>query len=161
MAVPNTLQARWLALAPREQRAVLLAAAVIAAALTWLLLLAPALRTLRAAPAQSALLAADLERMQNLQARARMLQAKPAISAKEALQALQSAAVALGPAATVQVQAEQVTVTLKDLAAQDVAPWLSHSASAGLSPVQVQLQRSASGKAAWSGTLVFRLPTAN
>ena len=46
------LQAAWMGLAPRERRALLLAAAVVAAALLWGLAVQPAWRTLARAPAE-------------------------------------------------------------------------------------------------------------
>ena len=53
----HTLQQRWKALAPREQNLVLAASAIVALALLWWVALAPALKTLRTAPARHAALA--------------------------------------------------------------------------------------------------------
>ncbi|WP_225981021.1 type II secretion system protein GspM, partial [Paracidovorax avenae] len=60
----EALRARWKTLAPREQSLVLAAGTVVAVALLWWVALAPALRTLREAPAQHAALDAQLQRMQ-------------------------------------------------------------------------------------------------
>ena len=73
----HTLQQRWKALAPREQNLVLAASAIVALALLWWVALAPALKTLRTAPARHAALDAQLQRMQSLQAEALQLQAAP------------------------------------------------------------------------------------
>ena len=67
--VAEPLRLRWNALAPREQTLVGVATAVVALGLVWWLLLAPALRTLAAAPAEHARLDAQLQQMQQLQAR--------------------------------------------------------------------------------------------
>eukprot|EP01036_Dinobryon_divergens_P043684 gene43684-58187_t len=86
---------RWKALAPREQNLVLAAGTVVALALLWWVAVAPALGTLRAAPARHAALDAQLQRMQGLQAEAQQLQATPATSPGDAVGALRFAAAAL------------------------------------------------------------------
>ena len=85
----SALQARWQALAPREQSLVLVASTLVALALLWWLALAPALQTLRSAPARHASLDAQLQHMQALQAEALQLQAQPRANADEAQRALQ------------------------------------------------------------------------
>ncbi|MFT4243411.1 MAG: type II secretion system protein GspM, partial [Acidovorax sp.] len=93
MTTPHNaaLRARWQALAPREQALVLSAAALVALALLWWLAVAPALATLRAAPARHAALDAELQRMQTLQAEARQLQAAPRAARGDAVGALRTA----------------------------------------------------------------------
>ncbi|MGV2482088.1 UNVERIFIED_CONTAM: type II secretion system protein M, partial [Salmonella enterica subsp. enterica serovar Weltevreden] len=71
------LRARWALLAPREQMLVGTAGVLVLLALLWWLALAPALQTLRSAPARHAALDAELQRMLQLQAEARQLQALP------------------------------------------------------------------------------------
>ena len=157
MAWQHTLQARWAALGAREQRALVLATAVLGAALVWSVALAPALRTLKSAAAHSAQLEASAERMQALQARAKLLQAQPVAAAQDTLRALQTAATALGQSASLQVVGEQATLTLKQVSAASLAPWLAPATGSG--PTEAHLQRdSASTEPLWSGSLVFRLP---
>lgn len=159
MAWQQVLQTRWQALAVRERRAVAVAAALAAAALFWSVALAPALRTLKAAPAQHAQLSLASERMQALQARAKLLQAQPLAAPEDHLRALQTATAALGKMATLQVAGEQATLTLRQISAVALADWLVPVAGGGLSPSTAQLQRDSGGtEARWSGTLVFRLP---
>ena len=67
------LAARWQALAPREQTLVLAAGGLVLLALLWWLALAPALQTLRTAPARHAALDQQVQRMQPLQAEAQQL----------------------------------------------------------------------------------------
>jgi len=159
MAWQQTLRTRWAALAPREQRGLTLATLVVLAAAAWGLLVSPALRTLKTAAAQNATLSAELEHMQALQARAQQLQAKPVLATQDALKPLQAAAATLGKSAQLQVLGEQATLTLKQVSAQDLAPWLAPQTLVGISPIEVHLQRdAASATPLWSGTLVFRLP---
>lgn len=161
MAWQLTLKTRWAAMAAREQRGLTLAAVVVAAALLWMVAMAPALRTLKSAAAQNTALSAELERMQTLQARAKLLQAKPAMAPQESLKALQAAAADLGKAATLQVVGEQATLTLKMLSAQSLAQWLAPESGPGLSPFEAHLLRDTSSpEPLWSGTLIYRLPAA-
>jgi general secretion pathway protein M len=162
MGWQNLIRARWSALAVREQRGVLLAAVVLGAALVWFIALAPALRSLKTVAAQSAALSADVDRMQALQARAKALQAKPALAPQESLRALQAAAGKLGAAVNLQVVGEQATLTIKKLSAVQLGQWLSPEAGPGLSPIEAHLKRdTGSVEPVWSGTLIYRLPTAS
>ena len=159
MAWQQQLKARWVALAAREQRGLLLAGVVLGAALVWFVTLAPALRSLKTVAAQSAALGADIERMQALQARAKALQAKPALAPKESAQALQAAATKLGPAVNLQVVGEQATLTVKKLSALQLAQWLAPESGPGLSPAEAHLKRDTGNvEPFWSGTLVYHLP---
>ena len=92
MTQPSALKDRWKALAPREQNLVLAASTVVALALLWWVAVAPALGTLRAAPARHAALDAQLQRMQSLQAEAQQLQATIATTATTAAAAPRSGA---------------------------------------------------------------------
>jgi general secretion pathway protein M len=159
MAWYRLQKARWAALGAREQRALRLAIAVLLAAVVWLVLLAPALRTLKSAEAQNLQLSAELEHMQALQLRAKGLRATPALTPQEALSALQSASNALGPSAELQVQGEQATLRVKQLSTEALAQWLRPPPESGQSPAEAHLQRDAA-TGLWSGSMVFQLPTA-
>jgi general secretion pathway protein M len=162
MGWQNLIRARWVALAAREQRGVLLAATVLGAALVWFVALAPALRSLKTVAAQSATLAADIDRMQALQARAKVLQAKPALAPQESLRALQTAAAKLGSAVNLQVVGEQATLTVRKLGALPLGEWLSPQTGPGLNPIEAHLKRdTGSVEPVWSGTLIYRLPAAS
>ena len=120
------LQARWKALAAREQNLVLAAGALLAIALLWWLALAPALAQLRASPARHAAADAQLQRMQALQAEALQLRDAPRPQGGEALRTLQgSLAQQLGGAAQLQAAGERVTITLKAVPAEALAQWLN------------------------------------
>lgn len=159
------LQASWSALQPRERRLIAFAALLIAAALLWMVALAPALATLRQAPAARAALQADVARMQHLQRTARALQAKPPLDRTQSLAAFQTATQkTLGAAAQVSNAESVIRVTLKDVPAQSLADWLAEvRTSAHLLPAEAQLRRApasaADATARWNGTLSFNLPS--
>lgn len=159
------VQAAWGGLQARERRLVALAAVIVAAALLWTVALAPALATLRRAPAERAALQLQQARMQQLERTARALQAAPPLDRAQSLAAFQSATHdTLGAAAQVSSAESVLRVTLKDVTAERLADWLAGvRTGAHLLPADAQLQRapeSAPGAAArWSGTLSFNLPS--
>ncbi|SFD84555.1 type II secretion system protein GspM [Paracidovorax konjaci] len=152
----DVLRARWKALAPREQSLVLAAAALVAVALLWWVVLAPAVRTLREAPQQHAALDAQLQRMRALQAEALQLQAAPAAPAGDASQALRtSLGQRLGNQAQIAILGDRATVTLKAAPADAVADWLAQARSnARTVPVEARLVRSTAAPAP-AGTAVM------
>ena len=90
MNFSEQLKARWATLEVRERRMVYAAAALVALALLWWIALAPALRTLSAAPAEHAQLDAQLQQMATLQARAKALQSQPRLNRDDAMRALET-----------------------------------------------------------------------
>ena len=167
------LRARWATLQPREQTLVRLAALLVLAAQLWWLALAPALKTLRSAPAQHQQLDAQLQQMARLQAQARTLQAQPRLEPEAARRALEAAVKqGLGAGAQLHLAGERATVQLKGVPAEAIAPWLAQLRNnARAVPVQVKLTRSsappagAKGAAAtagavlWDGSVVLALPS--
>jgi general secretion pathway protein M len=147
----EALQARWQAwwpeLAPREQRMVIVAGALVAAALVWWVALAPALRTLATAPAAHAELDAQLQQMAALQIQAKALQSQPRANREDALRALEtSVRQGLGPNAQIQVAGagagEGVLVTLRATPADGLAQWLAQArGNARAVPREVHLTR--------------------
>lgn len=126
LAAAATLQARWKALARREQTLVLAAGGVLALALVWWVALAPALQVLRTAPARHAALDAQLQHMQALQAEARQLQSVPRARSGDALRALQTSLTQqLGAGAQLSSAGDRVTVTLRSVPADALARWLT------------------------------------
>lgn len=179
----ESLEARWQAwwpeLEPREQRLIAGAAVLVLLALLWWLALAPALRTLSAAPAEHARLDAQLQQMISLQAQAKALQAQPRASRDDAMRALEnSVRQSFGPNGQLQPAAsgEGVSVAVRAMPADTLAQWLAQARSnARAVPREAHLTRSAqaapaaSGGAApakggerptprWDGTLVMGLP---
>lgn len=173
----TVLQDRWKALAPREQNLLLAAGAVVALALLWWVALAPALATLRTAPARHAALDAQLQRMQSLQAEALQLQTAPRSAPGDAVASLRSALTQrLGATAQLTLAGDRATITLKGAPADALAPWLAQARSNALAvPVEARLTRSAAAAAGtsppatlgnvpaaaaprWDGSLVLALP---
>lgn len=170
-------RARWAAMAPRERQLVGGAIALVALALLWWIALAPALKTLRAAPAEHAKLDAQLQQMTTLQAQAKALQAQPRANRDEAMKALEGGVRAsLGPAAQIQQQgaSDGVNITLRNVPADALAQWLAQArGNARAVPREVHLTRAAgspapekaapadaAAKPRWDGTLVMSLPAA-
>ena len=161
------LQAHWKALAAREQNLVLAAGALLAIALLWWLALAPALQTLRSAPARHAALDAQLQRLQALQAEAQQLRDAPPMRPADARRSLQNTLTQqLGDTAQIQFTGDRATVTLKGASASVLAQWLAQARSnAHAAPLEARLAQSAdaaraapAGEARWNGTLVLSLP---
>lgn len=157
-------QARWNTLAPREQRLVRMAVLLLGLALVWVVLMAPALRTLRQSEAQQRSLQAQWQQMQGLRAQALALQAQPALNPDDAQRALQSSvSQVLGGAAQLSVAGDRATLSLRGVPAAALAQWLAQArVNARAVPTEARLQRSAApaagDTAAWDGTLVLSLP---
>lgn len=153
----QVLRQFWDRLALRERRMLALASLVVLVALLWSLAVAPAIRTLKAAPATLESLDAQLLSMQKLAAQARGLQNRPAVTRDDALRALESSLQQrLGASAQLSVVGDHVTVVLKGAAPDLLAQWLGQArVSARVVATQARLTRGASG---WDGTLVLDLP---
>ncbi|RYY73253.1 MAG: type II secretion system protein M, partial [Comamonadaceae bacterium] len=151
----EALQSRWAAwwpeLAPREQRLIAGAAALVLLALLWWVALAPALRTLSTAPAAHAELDAQLQQMSALQIQAKALQSQPRANREDALRSLEtSVRQGLGPNAQIQVAGagEGVLVTLRTTPADSLAQWLAQArGNARAVPREVHLVRTPAGAA--------------
>ena len=162
MAASNWNQ-QWQNLAKREQHMVLGVAAVLLAALLWLLL-APAIKTWQQVPAQRAKLETDLAVVQGLQSQAQALKGGNTLSFDAAYQALGKTTRSYLPASTsINLLGDQVTVQLQAVPAHALAQWLAaarHNAKA--LPASFNLKAGAAGSdgsgAVWSGTVVLRLP---
>ena len=153
--------ARWNQLAPREKSLLGAALAVVALTLVWQLVLAPSLRTLRAATAQGLALDAQLQHMQSLQAQAKALQKQAPLAYDDALRALnQATKQTLGSTAQVSAVAERANVTLQAARADALAQWLAQArVNARSTPLEARLTRTATpAGVTWSGTLVMTLP---
>lgn len=160
MRLPPAWLARWHALSAREQGALSAGAVVLALLLVWLVLLAPALRTLAQADTQQADLQRQLHRMQTLQAQAVALQDQPRVGREQQLRALELTLAPLGVAARLDPQGGQAIVTLQQVPAATLAHWLQQlHTQAHLQPSQAKLQRQAA-TSAWTGTLTFALAQA-
>lgn len=156
MKLPERLQARWNGISAHEQHLVLVALALVLGAVLWWVGLAPALATLRSAPAQHRLLDTELQQMQRLQLQAKTLQTQPRIALDEARRQLEASVKPLGATAQLAVAGERVTVTLKGASADALAQWLAQvRLNARTVPSEARLVRSTAGT--WDGTFVLTL----
>lgn len=144
----------WERLALRERRLVAVGTAVLLLSLVWMLGIAPALKTLRSAPAQLQTLDTQLESMRRLAAQAKSLQSRPAVTRETALRTLESSLQQrFGASAQFNVVGERVTVTFKGAAPEALAQWLSQvRLNARALATQARLTRNAGG---WDGSLVL------
>jgi general secretion pathway protein M len=170
----NALQTKWTSLGAREQRLVMIAAALVGLALLWWVALAPALQTLRSAQTQHAQVDAQLQSMRALAAEATSLRAQRALSYEESLRNLESSIKqTLGAGATLSVNDSRASLSLKGVSADALAQWMSQARiNARVVPSEARLQRSASSPSAaasaaaattpaastWDGVLVLSLP---
>lgn len=150
------LQAHWATLTPRERQLVLGALALLASAALWWLALAPALTTLRLAPAQAQAQDAQLQTMQSLQAQAQLIQAQPALAPSEARRLLEASVKALAPSVQMVLVGDRATLTLKEASATTLAQCLAQARlNARALPSEAHLRRNPGGT--WDGTLVLNL----
>jgi general secretion pathway protein M len=146
-----TWRTRWRALPPREQRALALAAAVLALFLLWLFALQPAWRTVREAPGQIDRLDTQLQAMRRLAAESRELRGAPAISATESAQALRAATDRLDGAGRLSTAGDRATLTLINASGEQIQRWLLEARNgARARPIEANLVRSGEG---YSGSL--------
>jgi len=157
----GALQLRWSQLASRERTLLSMAVLVVVLAIVWLVLLAPALTTLRNATVQGKLLDAQLQNMQTLQTQARALQKQAPLDSADALRALQQATKqTLGATAQINVVADRANVTLQGSSADAVAQWLAQARiNARCVPLEARLTRQTTPNGVtWSGVFVMSLP---
>jgi general secretion pathway protein M len=160
MSLMTPVQQLWHRASKREQRLLSLAAAVLGLGLLWWLGMAPALKVIKAAPAQQMALDAQLQTMKQLQAQAKELRAQAQLTAEGTRAALEQAFKPLGTSAQMVIQSERVTLTLNNLAPDLLAQWLAAARqSARLAPKEAHLKRN--DKGGWDGTLVLQLPGPN
>lgn len=152
-------QARWQAMAPNERR--------LASVAMWLILLAvivlvgvrPAWRSLSEAPAQLREVEAQLDQMRRLADETQLLRQRPPVPPAQAEAALKSATDRLGAAATLAVQGDRATLTLRSVPGDALVTWLDEvRAGARARPVEANLQQADLGR--YSGSVVLSLSTA-
>lgn len=149
------LLAQWKVMGERERYAVQGVGALLALVLAWSLLLAPALHTLKTAPAELEKLELQLQQMQAQAQEARALRAAPPVPPAQAQAALTAAVEHLGTSARINLSGDRAVVTLNGIAPEALQAWLGEVRSAARArPVEAQLTRSPKG---YSGSLVLTL----
>jgi general secretion pathway protein M len=149
------VQARFAALAPREQWLVGIAAVLAVVCLLWFVGMKPALQALAAVPAERERLDTQWQSMQRLAEEAAALRAIPPLPPGQAAAALQSATTRVGTSARLVLQGERAVVTFTAVPPGALRTWLAEVRSAARArPVEVRLARAAAG---WSGTVTLEL----
>jgi general secretion pathway protein M len=155
-ALRSQAAARWQALGARERLVARVALVLIVLGLIWAVALAPALRTLREAPAQLDALDAQLQAIQRQAAEVPELRAAPPVATAQALEALKSATDRLGAKGKLNVQGDRVVLTLTGASGETLRAWLNEARSgARARPLEAQLTRGPEG---YSGSVVLALP---
>ena len=160
------LQQRWNALAQREQNLVLLAGSVVLLAIVWLFAVAPALQSLRNAPARQAAAERQLQTMLQMQAQAELLRQQPQGNQTDIRNLLeQSVKNELAASAQLQWLGNRAQVTLTNTPAPALARWLTQVRdNSHASVAEMKLNRAAanatdaSALTRWSGSLLLDLP---
>lgn len=157
MTAASAMRQAWSRLAERERRLIALALAVVLAGLLWMIGIAPALGTLRSAPARLTELDRQLQSMQSLQTQARDLLGRAPIGRDEAARALDaSVQQRLAGRAQLSRAGDRLTVTLSAVPPQALAQWLGQVRDAARVTVQqTRLNRTLAG---WDGSIVLQLP---
>jgi general secretion pathway protein M len=149
------LLSHWQQMGERERYAVQGVGALLAVVFAWALLLAPALRTLKTAPAELEKLELQLQQMQAQAQEARTLRAAPPVPPAQAQAALTASVEHLGSAARMNLTGDRAVVTLNGIAPEALQAWLGEvRAAARARPVEAQLTRGPKG---YSGSLVLAL----
>lgn len=145
----------WSTRSRRERQTVTLLAVVVGLLVVWTLLVQPAWRTVRAAPAELDALDAQLQQMQRIAAESRDLRGTAPISATQAGLALKAASDRLGDKARLTLQGDRAVLTLSGVGADALRGWLNEArAGARARPMEAQLQRGPTG---YTGTLTVAL----
>lgn len=158
----NGLQTTLDRLSPRERNAVVATAWIAGLLLLWWVALAPAIQTLRQAPAQHAQVDAQLASLRAMAATADAVRAQNTaqpLGRTEALRALEESMQTLGETGQLNVVGDRPTVTLRGTPPEALASWLARvRLNARLTPVEAQLSGGTT-PATWSGTLVLAGPS--
>jgi general secretion pathway protein M len=136
----------WAARLPRERQALAAVAVVLILFFVWSVFVAPALRTLRDAPAQLDRLDAQMQQMQRLAAESAALRNVAPVSNAQASLALKAASDRLGDRARLTLQGDRASLALTGVDTVALLAWLQEARSgARARPVEAQLQRGAQG----------------
>jgi general secretion pathway protein M len=145
----------WRARAPRERLALTAGLIALVLLVAWMLLIQPAWRTLREAPAQIDAADAQLQQMQRLAAESQSLRGAAPVSSAQAGLALKAATDRLGEKGRLTLLGDRATLTLNNADTEALRSWLQEARSAArVRPLEAQLTRGAEG---YNGTIVVGL----
>jgi len=138
----------WGGMAPRERLALGIGLVVLGAFAAWMLLIAPAWRTVREAPAEFDKLETQLQYMQRLAADAKALGNATVVSKEQAIEGLKAATARLGDKGSLLLQGDRATLTVTGVSGDTLRDWLGEARSAARArPIDVKLTRTPQGHA--------------
>src|SRR5262245_64178325 len=147
--------AAWRARPPRDRLALTMMGLVLGAFLLWLLFIAPAVATLRSAPAQLEALDTQLLQMRTMAAEVRDLRNATPVPAAQAGLAIKSAVERQGDKVRLSLQNDRALLTLQNASPEQLRALLVEARSAARArPLEAQLTR---GPGGFTGTLVLGL----
>ncbi len=145
----------WRARPPRDRLALTVMALVVGSFLLWIMLIAPAVATLRSAPAQLDALDTQLLQMRGMAAEVRDLRNATPVPAAPAGLALKAAAERQGDKVRLSLQNERALLTLQNASPEQLRALLVEARSAARArPLEANLSRGPTG---FTGTLVLSL----
>ena len=143
----------WRKLQPRERTGITLASALLLVYALWAGWWLPAWQVLQTAPAQHRALDETLARMVQMQQQAQTLRNTAPANAQPVPERLKRSLPQLGDGAKLDVQGEQLTVTLKNIAPTSLSAWLKSLQEEKLAIEGGQLQAT---DGLWSGRVNFK-----
>ena len=147
--------ATWRARPARDRLALTVMAVVLGTFLVWVLFIAPAVATLRSAPAQLEALDTQLLQMRTMAAEVRDLRNATPVPAAQAGVAIKSAVERQGDKVRLSLQNERALLTLHNASPEQVRALLVEARSAARArPLEAELTRVPGG---YTGTLVLGL----
>lgn len=153
----SQLQQRWDKLAERERRLVVLVAIGLGLLLAWLVLVAPAMKSLNTTRGQLTETDAQWTQMQDDASKARALRSAAPVAPEEAQAALRAATDRLGKDARLTLQGERATLNFNNVSGTALADWLAEvRTGARARATEANLARS---NATYSGTVVLTIPS--
>lgn len=154
-ALKTQARARWSGFAPRERMALAMGGGLLMVFIAWSMLVAPAWRTLRTAPAELDQVDAQLQQAQRLAAEAKGLPNTAPVSAIQAVEPLKAATERLSGKGSIVFQGDRATLTLNGVSGEALRDWMREARSgARARATDVQLNRGAEG---YSGVVVVTL----
>ncbi len=142
----------WAGLTPRDRGLAALGAAVLGLFLVWAIAVAPALATLRRAPAELVQLQSQAQQMELLAQVAKSLRGTQPVPPAQATSALTAATARLGPRAKLSLQGERAVLTLQDAPAPQIMSWLAEARAGARARVSDATLRQ-TGPGAYSGSV--------
>ena len=145
----------WQGRAPRERQLIVAMLIAVAVLFVWLIAVQPALRTVRAAPAELDQLDLQLQQMQLAALESDTLRSASPVPPAQATEALRAASERLGTKAKLALQGDRATLTFTSLPFESLRTWLGEARRAARArPVEAQFLKSAGG---YSGSISLTL----